>query len=92
MATDVLRTNILFTPAPLAGTGVLLLLLLITSNADTCVYYCPTSTHSVDLIVSIFVDNDIVCTSKEHDLDDVIQHLANMFKVTHRPMAYYVGF
>ena len=65
---------------------------LLTSDVDTCVYYRPTASKSVDLIVGIFVDDGIVCATNAHDLDDVIQHLASMFKVTHGPMDYYVGF
>jgi hypothetical protein len=65
---------------------------LLVSDADTCVYYRPTATHFVDLIVGIFVDDGIVCASNPKDLDDVIQHLARTFKVTHGPMDYYVGF
>jgi hypothetical protein len=38
MAKDVLRTNTLFTPAPLAGNGVLLLLVTMTkSTNNNCV-------------------------------------------------------
>ena len=66
---------------------------LLPSDADTCVYYRPTaSKQSVDLIVGIFVDDGIVCASNEHDLDAVIQHLSSIFKITHGPMDYYVGF
>lgn len=38
------------------------------------------------------MDDDIVCASNPANLDAVIQHLATMFKVTHGPMDYYVGF
>lgn len=65
---------------------------LVTSDADTCVYYRQTPSHSVALIVGIFVDDGIVCASTEQDLDVVIQHLARVFKVTHGAMDYYVGF
>jgi hypothetical protein len=65
---------------------------LLTSDADSCVYYRPTSNNSVDLIVGIFVDDGIVCATNAKDLDAVIQHLSSMFKVTHGPMDYYVGF
>ena len=65
---------------------------LITSDADTCVYYRLKPGHTVDLIVGIFVDDGIVCASTTHDLDAVIAHLQSMFKVTHGPMDYYVGF
>jgi hypothetical protein len=65
---------------------------LITSDADSCVYYRLTSLQTVDLIVGIFVDDGIVCATSEQDLDAVIKHLASMFKVTHGPMDYYVGF
>ena len=65
---------------------------LLTSDADTCVYYRLTPLNTVDLIVGIFVDDGIVCATNEQDLDAVIKHLASMFKVTHGPMDYYVGF
>ena len=65
---------------------------LLTSDADTCVYYQPTASNSVDLIVGIFVDDGIVCASNPADLDNIINHLASIFKVTHGPMDYYVGF
>ena len=65
---------------------------LITSDADSCVYYQLTSNQTVDLIVGIFVDDGIVCATNERDLDAVIKHLASMFKVTHGDMDYYVGF
>ena len=65
---------------------------LLTSDADTCVYYRPTTFNSVDLIVGIFVDDGIVCASNPIDLDNVITHLASIFKVTHETMDYYVGF
>ena len=65
---------------------------LITSDADTCVYYRLSSNRTVDLIVGIFVDDGIVCATNEQDLDAVITHLSTMFKVTHGPMDYYVGF
>ena len=65
---------------------------LLTSDADTCVYYRPTASNLVDLIVGIFVDDGIVCASNPADLDNVITHLASIFKVTHGPMDYYVGF
>lgn len=65
---------------------------LLTSDADSCVYYRPTASKSVDLIVGIFVEDGIVCATNAQDLDVVIQHLASMFKVTHGPMDYYVGF
>lgn len=64
----------------------------ITSDVDTCVYYRLTATKSMDLIVGIFVDDRIVCASNAQDLDAVIKHLQSMFKVTHGPMDYYVGF
>lgn len=44
------------------------------------------------LHVGIFVDDGIVCATNPQDLDAVINHLASMFKVTHGPMDYYVGF
>ena len=65
---------------------------LLTSVVDTCVYYRPTSNNFVDLIVGIFVDDGIICASNLADLNVVIQHLATMFKVTHGPMDYYIGF
>ena len=65
---------------------------LLTSDADTCVYYRLTTNNSVDLIVGIFVDDGIVCVSNAKDLDAVIAHLQSMFKVTYGPMDYYVGF
>ena len=65
---------------------------LITSDADTCVYYRLTANQTVDLIVGIFVDDGIVCATNEADLDAVIQHLQTNFKVTHGQMDYYVGF
>ena len=65
---------------------------LLTSDADTCVYYRLTAANTVDLIVGIFVDDGIVCATSEADLDAVIQHLQTNFKVTHGPMDYYVGF
>jgi hypothetical protein len=65
---------------------------LLVSDADTCIYYRPTADNSEDLIVGIFVDDGIVCASNPKDLEDVIQHLAKTFKVTHGPMDYYVGF
>lgn len=65
---------------------------MLTCDVDTCVYYRPTATNSVDLIVGIFVDDGIVCASNAQDLDVVIQHFASMFKVTHGRMDYYVGF
>ena len=65
---------------------------LLTSDADSCVYYRLTADKSIDLIVGIFVDDGIVCATNEADLDAVIQHLKTNFKVTHGPMDYYVGF
>ena len=65
---------------------------LITSDSDTCVYYRLKPGAPVDLIVGIFVDDGIVCASTAQDLDAVIEHLQSMFKVTHGPMDYYVGF
>lgn len=65
---------------------------LLTSDADTCVYYRPTTFNLVDLIVGIFVDDGIVCASNPVDLDNGITHLASIFKVTHGTMDYYVGF
>ena len=65
---------------------------LIASDADTCVYYRLNTGNTVDLIVGIFVDDGIVCASNTHDLNAVIEHLQGMFKVTHGPMDYYVGF
>ena len=65
---------------------------LITSDADTCMYYRLKPGNTVDLIVGIFVDDGIVCASSTQDLDAVITHLQSMFKVTHGPMDYYVGF
>lgn len=55
---------------------------LTTSDANSCVYYWPTSTNSMDLIFSIFVGklNGIVCATSEQKLDIVIQHVARMFK------------
>jgi hypothetical protein len=61
---------------------------LITSDANTCVYYCLTAFHFVDLIVGSFVDDGIVCATNKQDLDVVIKHIANMLKVTHGPMDY----
>lgn len=65
---------------------------LLTSDTHTCVYYRPTANNSVDLIVGIFVDDDIVYASYPQELDAIINHLANTFKVTHGQMDYYVGF
>ena len=38
------------------------------------------------------MDDGIVCATNAQDLDAVINHLQSMFKVTHGPMDYYVGF
>ena len=65
---------------------------LLTSDADTYVYYRLTPSKSIDLIVGIFVDDGIVCATSADDLDAVIQHLQTNFKVTYGPMDYYVGF
>ena len=65
---------------------------LLTSDADSCVYYRLTPTKSIDLIVGIFVDDGIVCATSETDLDAVIKYLQTHFKVIHGPVDYYVGF
>ena len=65
---------------------------LLTSDADSCVYYRLTPTKSIDLIVGDFVDDGIVCATSEMDLDAVINYLQTNFKVTHGPVDYYVGF
>lgn len=65
---------------------------LVTNDADTCVYYWQNSSKVIDLIVGIFVDDSIVCASSQKNLDVVIQHLGRVFKGTHGPMNYYVGF
>ena len=54
--------------------------------------YGPTTSKSVDLIVGIFVDDGIVCASNPAYVDNIINHLASIFKGTHGPMDYYVGF
>ena len=38
------------------------------------------------------MDDGIVCATNAQDLDADINHLQSMFKVTHGPMDYYVGF
>ena len=65
---------------------------LLTSDANTCVYYRPTTSNLVDFIVGIFFDDGIFCASNPTDSDNVINHLANIFKVTHGPIDYYVRF
>lgn len=63
---------------------------LITTIAHTCVHYRPPQFLLTSLSAYLSMLAGIVCVSNEHELDDVIQHLACMFR--DMPMDYYTGF
>lgn len=66
---------------------------LLPSIADPCVYYSKDTTHpdKVETILSIFVDDGIVCSTNSAKLEDILQYLDRVFKITRGDMGYYIG-
>lgn len=66
---------------------------LLPSVADPCVYYSKDVTHpnKVETILRIFVDDGIVCSTDAAKLEDILQYLDMVFKITRDDMGYYIG-
>jgi len=66
---------------------------LLPSIADPCVYYSNDEQHSdkVKTILGIFMDDGIVCSTNAAKLEDILQYLDNVFKITRGDMGYYIG-
>lgn len=56
-------------------------------------YYSKDITHpnKVKTILSIFVNDSIVCLTNTAKLEDIIQYLDMIFKITCGDMEYYIG-
>lgn len=66
---------------------------LLPSIADPCVYYSKDvrHPHKVETILGIFVDDGIVCSTDAAKLQDILQYLDRVFKITRGDMGYYIG-
>ena len=66
---------------------------LLPSIADPCVYYSKDITHpeKVETIFGIFVDDGIVSSTNATKLEDILQYLDRVFKITRGDMGYYIG-
>ena len=66
---------------------------LLPSIADPCVYYSKDKTNpdKVETILGIFVDDGIVCSTNTAKLEDILQYLDRVFKITRGDMGYYIG-
>lgn len=66
---------------------------LLPSIADPCVYYSKdvTHPHKIETILGIFVDDGIVCSTDAAKLEDILQYLDRVFRITREDMGYYIG-
>ena len=66
---------------------------LLPGIADPCVYYSKDTHHpdKIETILGIFVDDGIVCSTNANKLEDILQYLDNVFKITRGDMGYYIG-
>lgn len=66
---------------------------LLPSIADPCVYYSKDMTHpnKIETIIGIFVDDGILCSTDATKLEDILQYLDMVFKITRGDMGYYIG-
>ena len=66
---------------------------LLPSIADPCVYYSKDITHpeKVETILGIFVDDGIISSTNAAKLEDILQYLDRVFKITRGDMGYYIG-
>lgn len=66
---------------------------LLLNVVDPCVYYSKDITHpnKVKTILSIFVNDSIVCSTNTAKLEDILQYLDMIFKITRGDMGYYIG-
>ena len=66
---------------------------LLPSIADPCVYYSKDMTHpnKIETILGIFVDDGILCSTDATKLEDILQYLDMVFKITRGDMGYYIG-
>ena len=66
---------------------------LLPSVADPCVYYSRDITHpqKIETILGIFVDDGIVCSTDATKLENILQYLDRVFKITRGDMGYYIG-
>lgn len=59
------------------------------STADPCVYFCRQEEEMT--IVSICVDNGLVCSNKKDSLTSILEHLRKMFEMRPLPASCFIG-
>uniref|UniRef100_A0A146M1T4 Retrovirus-related Pol polyprotein from transposon TNT 1-94 n=1 Tax=Lygus hesperus TaxID=30085 RepID=A0A146M1T4_LYGHE len=60
------------------------------SNADTCLFL--KKTESTHIMIALYVDDGLVASIREEDLEIFIRDLKKEFKITTKPASYYLGF